>query len=137
MKYSNEGVPNGLIDFLSNSEFFEVWVCDENSECQYSFNSEYLDFQANNIKKDLSEKSKDILISALFYDFEKGGDASRCWTPHHGIKAIFDGKPIEIAVCYMCGWFRGQILDERFYGTFPSEEQSQSKAIFDEIFNEK
>lgn len=135
MKYSNEGVPSHLIEFLKESENFEVWFYDEDLGSNYNFESEYIDFQANKKVFNLTERLKSQLLTTLFQDFEKGGEASRCWIPHHGIRAIYNEQLIEIAVCFMCGWFRGQISEERFYGTFPNEEESQSKAIFDEVFN--
>jgi hypothetical protein len=73
------------------------------------------------------------LISALLKDIKKGGEVSRCWIPHHGIRGNYREQLIEIAFCFMCGSYRGQLVEEKFYGTFPSEEESESKLIFDKI----
>ena len=137
MAYSNEGIPSSLLEMLQNAESFEVWFLNpELHKDRFDFKSEYLEFQANEVNKNLSNESKKDLISAFLKDVEKGGEESRCWIPHHGIRAFSNNQLIEIGICYFYGWYRGQMLDEKFYGTFPSEQESESKIIFDSIIAE-
>lgn len=138
MAYSSEGIPKNLLKMLQNAEIFEVYFQDtEQHQKQCNFDSDYLEFEANQINKNLSKEFKEDLLSAFFKDVEKGGEASRCWVPHHGIRAVYDNQLIEIAICFWCGWFRGETLGEKFYGTFPGEEESESKIFFDKIFLEQ
>ena len=137
MAYSNEEIPSNLLEILQNAESFEVWFLNpELHKANFDFNSKYLEFQANEINKNLSNKSRTDLISGFLKDVEKGGLASRCWIPHHGIRAVYNNQIMEIAICFMCGWFRGEMLGERFYGTFPDEVESESKLFFDKIVAE-
>lgn len=138
MKYSNEGIPNNISEILQNAEDFAVWFDNPQLDTgNFSFESEYIDFRANQINKNVDEETKTVLISTLLNDIERGGERARCWIPHHGIRGIYNKQLVEIAVCFMCGWFRGQILDERFEGTFPNETESESKIFFDKVFAEQ
>jgi hypothetical protein len=134
MKNSNEGVPNNLFELLKNAEDFEVWFLDSNlNKDIFNFKSEFVDFQPNQANKNVSHELKEDLIDAFLKDVEKGGEAHRCWIPQHGIRTIYKNQLVEIAICFLCGWYRGQVFEEEFYGTFPNEEESQSKIIFDKI----
>ena len=134
MKSSNKNIPDNLSDLLQKSSDFEVWFFDSNLRNKtFYFESEYLDFSANQVNKNVDNNSKTNLISSFLSDAEKGGEGSRCWIPHHGIRANYDDQLLEIAVCFLCGWYRGEILEETFYGTFPDEKVSESKKFFDEI----
>lgn len=122
---------------LQNAESFEIWFLNpELKNERVGFVSEYLDSQANQVNKKLDEGLKKKFISVFLKDVENGGEISRCWIPHHGIKAIYNNQTIEIAICFMCGQCRGQILDEKFFATFPNENDSESKVVFDEIIAE-
>jgi hypothetical protein len=137
MGYSNEGIPSNLPEMLENAESFEVYFQDtKRHKEKFDFSSEYLKFQANQVNKNPSGESRKGLISVFLKDVEKGGEPSRCWIPHHGIRAIYKNQLIEIAICFMCSWFRGEMLGERFYGTLPNEEESESKIFFDKIITE-
>lgn len=136
MKYS-QAFPNNLSEILQNAETFEAWFLEEESdEERFYFQSEYAEFEANQKKTNISEENRNQLIAALINDIEKGGDLARCWIPHHGIKAVYNNQLIEIAVCYMCSQCRAQINDETVFTTFPSETESESKAVFDRILYE-
>jgi hypothetical protein len=137
MKYSNEGIPSNLVEFLKSAENFEVWFLDSKLNRNiFNFKSEYIDFQPNQVNKNVSDELKEDLINAFLKDVERGGEAQRCWIPQHGIRAIYKNQLVEIGICYLCGWYRGQIFEEKFYGTFPNEEENQSKIIFDKIVAE-
>lgn len=128
---------NNLAELLFNSEIFEVYFLGNKlTQEKYIFQSDYIDFRANTVEKIVSKEIKEELIFSFLEDVEKGGEISRCWIPHHGIKAICKGQQIEIAICYMCGQFRGQINETKLHGTFPNEEESKSFAIFSQIINE-
>ena len=134
MKPSNKGIPSNLKEILQDAESFEVYFQDVKfREERVYFKSEYLDFFADKVIKNVEYELKECLLSTLLKDIKKGGEASRCWIPHHGIRAVCNNQIIEIAICFECGWYRGQILDEKFYGTFPSVGESESKIIFDKI----
>lgn len=132
-----KGIPKGLPEFLENAKVFEVWFFDpllavlhrEN----FRFKSEYIDFKANQVNKNVDREVKENLIKTFLKDVEIGGMVSRCWIPHHGIRAIYNDQLLEIAVCFECGWFRGQMLDKKFGETFPNENESESKLIFDKV----
>ena len=135
--YSNEAITVNLLQILQNAENFEVWFLDSKlNKGSFTFESEYIDFQPNQTNKKVSNKLKKDLITAFLRDVEKGGEADRCWIPQHGIRAIYENQLVEIAICFICGWYRGQIFNEKLFGTFPNEEKSQSKIIFDKIMAE-
>lgn len=135
MKYSTEGVPNNLFEVLKNAETFELYFQDaEIYKENFDFESKYLEFRANRANKNPGDETKNNLISALQNDIEKGGARARCWIPHHGIRAVYNNQLVQIAICFWCSWFRGEMLGEGFYGNLPDEEESESKIIFDELF---
>jgi len=137
MGYLSESILVDLSEILENAESFEVYFQDTKRHKNiFDFNSKYIDFQANQVAKNISDELRKDLISGFLKDVEKGGKGSRCWIPHHGIRAFYKNQLIEIAVCFMCSWFRGEMLEERFYGTFPEEEKSESKLLFDKIIAE-
>ncbi|MEP6904286.1 MAG: hypothetical protein ABJA66_21390 [Actinomycetota bacterium] len=126
----------------------EVWFYDEKvqevsmlqeldisilQKLNVKFDSDYLEFSANKVAKDLNITLRKNLIEAFFRDVERGGDMARCFIPHHGIKAVFENITVEIAICYRCSLYRGQISDQKFGGAFPEDKLSESKKIFDEI----
>lgn len=130
----NKNFLNTLTEKLTNADFLEVWFLNTKSrENRTDFESEYLDFEANEITKNIDINIKKKLILEFTNDVEKGGELSRCWIPHHGIKAIIGDEIIKIAICYMCGSFRGLIDEDDFFGTFPNEEESSSIKIFNKI----
>lgn len=138
MSDSKKGIPDNLAEMLKNAETFEAYFSSEKRRDErYEFQSKYVEFNANQADKNISSETKEQLISAFLIDVKKGGEPSRCYIPHHGIRAVYKNQLIEIAICYMCGWFRGQIDVNTFYGYFPDEDESKTKFIFDKIFSEQ
>lgn len=35
---------------------------------------------------------------------EEGGRGARCFIPRHGIRATYDGKTVELVICFECSW---------------------------------
>ncbi|HMS39529.1 MAG TPA: hypothetical protein PKE69_04830 [Pyrinomonadaceae bacterium] len=129
-----KAIPDNFAELLENAESFEVWVFNPNlRNKRFGFKSEYIEFQANQINKNIDDAIKKNLVSAILRDIKKGGQIARCWIPHHGIRAIYDNQIIELAFCYMCHSFRGQIADKKIYGSIPQEKNCKSKNIFEEI----
>ncbi len=127
-------------EILENAEIFEVCFYDEKffkisvfQKPKIKFDNDYLEFSANKIAKNFSQILRKKLIETFFPDVEKGGKIARCFVPHHGIKAIYENTTVEIAICYKCSLYRGQVPDKIFGGSFPGAKSSKSKKIFDEI----
>ena len=135
MKLSGITASNKLIEILQNAARFEVYFQSAKfADERFDFGSEYLQFWANQINKNLDTELKGNLISAFLRDAEKGGEIMRCWIPHHGIKAFHENQLVEIAICFRCNQYRAQMSDEKFHGALPYEEESESKIILDKRF---
>lgn len=52
------------------------------------------------------ERKKEFL-GALFFGIGTAVDPQACFAPHHGIRAEFEGRRVEIIICFLCRNFRG------------------------------
>jgi hypothetical protein len=135
-------------EVLGKADNFEVWFYDRKvqeismlkelsasvlQKLNVKFDSDYLEFSANKVAKNINKTLQKELVEAFFRDVEKGGEIARCFIPHHGIKADFENNSVEIAICYRCSLYRGEISGKKFSGAFPEEELSETKKIFDEV----
>lgn len=45
------------------------------------------------------------LLESFYFDASAGPNPSACFLPRHGLKASYDGKTVEIIICFQCHVF--------------------------------
>lgn len=128
-------------EILENADEFEVWFDDVNLPAKrvklrlgVKLGSESIIFPANRSARNFNKALQQKLVETFFSDVETGGDIKRCFIPHHVIKANSQNRIVEIVICFMCSLFLAETDGEEFSGSLPDKELSESKKIFDEIF---
>ena len=115
-KYLDESLPPDIRSVLERSTSFEVYAeinKDERSE------TDTRTFEANVISVITTETQKKTILEALYHDAAREDSPAACYEPHHSIRATFEGKTIEVEICFDCAQFvvkgtelRGTIVRE-------------------------
>lgn len=76
------------------------------------------------------------LLQAFYFDASAGPNPSACFLPRHGLKATYNGKTIEVIICFQCHLFaiRGD-LGEFDGGVYLNG--SASHHLFEQILQEE
>ena len=45
------------------------------------------------------------LLKAFYYDASAGPNPSACFIPRHGLRATYNGKTVEVIICFQCHLF--------------------------------
>ena len=53
------------------------------------------------------------LKDALYGAIEKSGKPARCFIPHHGIRAVFGEKTLDLVICFTCSYLDIYVGAER------------------------
>ncbi len=68
------------------------------------------DFQNYHVRKKAVIRDvnlKQQLLNALFYAVGSKDSGSMCFTPRHGLRAIYKDQRVELVICFQCGNFQG------------------------------
>jgi hypothetical protein len=53
------------------------------------------------VKGDAARKQ---IVNPLLEGIAKSDGGARCFIPRHGIRATFDGKTVDLVICFECSW---------------------------------
>jgi hypothetical protein len=67
------------------------------------------------------------LLDGLYYGIGTSPGSSACFSPHHGIRGVQDGRRVELVICFHCSNYRGVATSGQVSGSI-------SKAP-EELFN--
>jgi hypothetical protein len=71
------------------------------------------------------------LLDALYYGIGKSGGSAMCFYPRHGIRGIYNGEKVELAICFQCQNYRGAAKSGTFGGGF----SNAPKEFFDYLLS--
>ena len=69
---------------------------------------------------------KKQFLDSFYYDASSNDSGAMCYTPRHKITAKYNGKTVEIDVCYQCKNFKGKSSYGTFGGGLAYEDKSSS-----------
>jgi len=132
-KYLNESLPPKVREVLEKAEKFEVLAelrKDDESD------DEPLSVNPNRIVKIAGEKDKQEILEAFYHDASIENSPAICYEPRHSIKATYQGKTVEVEICFSCSRFivRGDF--GKFDGTLVREDR-KSEDLFSRIIESK
>src|SRR6185369_3998378 len=93
-------------------------------------------FEPNRIAKITDENEKKEILEVFYRDAATDESPSSCYQPHHGIRAAYQGKIIEIEICFDCSRFYVKSEFGKFEGTIKHESE-KSKNVFEKIVEGK
>jgi hypothetical protein len=128
-KYLNESLPPQVREILEKAEKFEVSaeVYDKDQD-----DNEWMIFEPNRMAQITTEKAKKEILEALYFDASRETYLAACYYPRHLIQAIYQGKKINVEVCYTCSLFIVEGDLGHFEGTI-TRENRKSEEILNKI----
>ncbi|HVE59591.1 MAG TPA: hypothetical protein VNB22_22465 [Pyrinomonadaceae bacterium] len=97
-KYLNEALPPKVREILEKAEKFEI-LAEVNND------PDGLDFEPNRVAVITDENEKKEVLETFYFDASEGDYPSACYIPHHKIRAVYQGKTVEIEICFECSKF--------------------------------
>lgn len=125
-KYLEKSLPSNVREILEKAEKFEILaeiVENERSE------RDLMTFEPNRIAKIANEKDKKEILESFYYDAAREDSPANCYEPHHGIRATFQNKTVEIEICFSCSRFEVKSEDGKFDGTITRKNPKNEKII--------
>ncbi|MDB5390190.1 MAG: hypothetical protein JWM11_5836 [Planctomycetaceae bacterium] len=81
--------------------------------------------------KEPAERAK--LLTALKKSVGQKGDRAKCFYPRHAVSTKFEGKQIDLLICFQCGWV--QVLVDGKYLPDDIETDKTAQKTLDEILS--
>ncbi len=99
-KNLNESLPPKVREILEKAEKLEILaeVLGENDP-------DSMGFYPNRRAIITDEKDRKEVLETFYLDVSAGLTPSACYIPHHGIRATYKGKTVEVEICYQCHLF--------------------------------
>ena len=132
-KYFNESLPPQVREVLEKAETFEVLAEIRGKD---EFDGEGRSFEPNRIAKITDENSKKQLLEAFYKDASEEVSPAACYEPHHGIKATYQGKTVEVEICFSCARFEVKSHFGEYFGTIVRDNR-KSENILEQIITTK
>lgn len=125
-KYLNESLPLQVREVLEKAEKFQVLaeVYGENNN-----GDQGRQFEPNRIAVITDKKDKKEILESFYYDASAGPNPSACYIPHHGIRANYQGKTVEVEICFQCHLFSVNSSFGKFYGGLPYENVKSEELL--------
>lgn len=123
-KYLNESLPRKVREILEKAEKIEI-LAEVLGENDYDSR----EFSPNRIAIIIDEKDKKEVLETFYRDASAGLNASACYIPHHGIRATYQGRTVEIEICYQCHLFAVNSPFGEFNGGLPFESQKSEDVL--------
>ncbi len=57
-------------------------------------------------KTDVSKEVSEKVVASIRSDIANGSTVSKCFWPHHALRILVDGKPLDVLICYKCRGFK-------------------------------
>lgn len=131
-KYLNESLPPQVREVLEKAENFEVLAEDIGRDV----GNEGTTFEPNRIAKISNENDKKKILEAFYHDASSEDSPASCFEPHHGIRATYQGKTVEIEICFGCAIFYVESSFGKFNGTIVRDNR-KSEGVFNRIIESK
>lgn len=100
LQAEEKGLPEAALAILDKAEQLEVWSLDPVERGAKD------DFHGWKVLGKTSVKNADTgkpLMSALKKGIaDSDGIAAACFNPRHGVRAIVDGKTVDLVICFEC-----------------------------------
>jgi len=131
--YLDQSIPLDVRSILENAESFEILAevdRDERSE------SDILTFEPNRIAQIPTDEMKKQVLEAFYSDAANEDSPANCYEPHHSMRATYQGKMVEIEICFACAQFFVKTdLAKNLQGTIVRDGR-KSEELFLRIVNE-
>lgn len=124
-KNLNESLPPKVREILEKAEEFEI-LAEVNNE------PDGLRFEPNRVAKITDENTKKEILETFYYDASGGNFPSACYIPHHGIRATYQNKTVEVEICFQCSLFVVKSPFGKFEGGMADGNQ-KSEEVFNRI----
>ena len=132
-KYLNGSLPAKVREILEKAESFEVLA---EIRGQNESDGEGMTFDPNRIAKIIDENDKKVILEAFYFDASREDSPAVCYEPHHAIRAIYQGRTVEVEICFSCSCFIVKSEFGKFDGTIVRENR-KSEELFDRIVANK
>ena len=132
-KYLDESLPPDVREVLEKAEKFEV-LAEVRKEVEND--GERMTFEPNRIAKIISETDKKEILEAFYQDASKEDSPASCYEPHHAIRGTYNGKAVEVEICFSCSRFVVKSEFGKFDGTIVRENR-KSEDLFNRIIESK
>lgn len=126
-KFLGKSLPLSVREILEKAEKFEVLA-----EVNVKDMDEGLTLEPNRILKVVSEEEKRKILEIFFKDAATDEPPATCFIPHHGIRATYQTKTVEIEICFDCSRFFVKSSFGEFEGTIVRENR-KSEDFFNQI----
>ncbi len=132
-KYLNDALPPKVREVLEKAETFEILaeIRRENES-----DGEGMTFEPNRIARISDDKDKKEILEDFYFDASNEDSPAACYEPHHGIRATYQGKTVEIEICFSCSRFIVKSEFGEFDGTIVREKR-KSEDLFNRIVETK
>lgn len=128
-KELDKSLPPKVREILEKAESFEI-LADRLRKSDSS------SVKPNRIAKITNEADKKEVLEAFYFDASREGYSAACFLPHHAIRATYQGKTVEIEICFDCSKFIVESEVGRFYGTI-AQEIGKSEDLLNQIIESK
>jgi hypothetical protein len=126
-KYLNASLPPQIREILEKAETFEILA-----EVNLENDGEGRDFLPDTAVKVKDEKLKKEVLENFYSDASSEDSPANCYQPHHGIKAKYQGKTVEVEICFSCSRFIVKSSFGNFEGTIVRKNR-KSEDFFEQI----
>ncbi|MBL8183027.1 MAG: hypothetical protein JNL64_15620 [Blastocatellia bacterium] len=118
-------LPPSVREILENAETFEVLMEDRGRDVGNDGNT----FEPNRVARLTLENDKRTLLEAFYKDASSDDGAASCYEPHHGFRATYQGKTVEIEICYDCAQFYVTGTFGKFEGTIKRDGRKSENIV--------
>lgn len=126
-KNLDETLPLKVREILEKSDGFEVLA-----EVLGEDESDSMGFYPNRLAVIKNESEKKEILESFYLDASAGPNPSACFVPHHGLRAVYQGKTVKVVICYQCHLFSVKSSFGEFDGGLPYENP-KSESILNRI----
>jgi hypothetical protein len=125
-KYLNESLPPKVREILEKAEKMEVSaeIYDKDED-----DNKWMIFEPNRIAKITTEKDKKEILEALYFDASRETYLAACYYPRHLIQAIYQGKKINVEICFTCSLFIVEGDLGHFEGTITRDNRKSENVL--------
>jgi len=106
----DSAIPPNVREFLESADTFQLLLEEEGRDFvagdhKIKDETKLRTFEPTRIATIRSAKDKRAILEALYADSATDESAASCYEPHHGMRATFHGRTVEIEICYDCAVF--------------------------------
>lgn len=119
-KYLDESLSPKLREILEKAESFEIpaEVRKEGEE-----DGEWATFEPNRVLKVIDQKDKREVLESYYFDASNEDSPAVCYYPPHFVRAVYQGKTVEVEICFSCSRFIVKSEFGEFQGTIVRENR--------------